>query len=126
MFRIWIKGSYAYLIIQEIVEEQKLKTKTPSPRLKTPSPRLKRVLKPKGLLFFRVNSVKDVNYGAGEGKEIEPHLYETDDGRLKRFFDLNDIQKFFANWDKLYIHEEVMSRYGAEKVLWRGALKVNK
>lgn len=87
---------------------------------------IKRVLKPNGLLFFRVNSVKDVNHGAGEGKEIESHLYETADGRLKRFFDEKDIQKFFADWEKLYIHEEVMGRYGAEKVLWRGALKVNK
>ncbi len=87
---------------------------------------IKRVLKPNGLLFFRVNSVKDVNHGAGNGKEIEPHLYETDDGRYKRFFDSEDIKKFFSNWENLYIHEEVMVRYEAEKVLWRGALKVNK
>lgn len=87
---------------------------------------IKRVLKPNGLLFFRVNSVKDVNHGAGEGTEIEPHLYETADGRYKRFFDAEDIKKFFSDWENLYIHEEVMGRYGAEKVLWRGALKVNK
>ena len=77
-------------------------------------------------MLFRVNSVKDVNHGAGEGKEIESHLYETADGRLKRFFDEKDIQKFFSEWEKLYIHEEKMGRYGTEKVLWRGALKVNK
>ena len=53
-------------------------------------------------MFFRVNSVKDVNHGAGEGKEIESHLYETADGRLKRFFDEKDIQKFFADWENLY------------------------
>lgn len=87
---------------------------------------IKRVLKPNGLLLFRVNSVKDVNHGAGEGKEIEPHLYETTDGRYKRFFDEEDIKKFFSDWKNLYIHEEVMGRYSAEKVLWRGALKVNK
>lgn len=44
---------------------------------------IKRVLKPNGLLFFRVNSVKDVNHGGGEGKEIETYFYETDDGRYK-------------------------------------------
>ncbi len=87
---------------------------------------IKRVLKPNGLLFFRVNSVKDVNHGAGKGKEIEPHLYETDDGRYKRFFDSEDIKKFFYDWENLYLHEEVMKRYEAEKVLWRGAFKVNK
>lgn len=31
---------------------------------------MKRVLKPNGILLFRVNSVKDVNHGAGEGTEI--------------------------------------------------------
>ena len=87
---------------------------------------IKRVLSPNGLLFFRVNSINDVNYGAREGKEIESHLYETGDGRYKRFFDEKDIATFFANWEKLYIHEEKLGRYGAEKVLWRGALKVNK
>ena len=85
---------------------------------------IKRVLKPNGLLFFRVNSINDVNYGAREGKEIESHLYETADGRYKRFFDEKDIASFFANWEKLYIHEEKIGRYGAEKVLWRGAFQV--
>lgn len=87
---------------------------------------IKRVLKPNGLLLFRVNSVKDVNHGAGEGKEIETHLYETEDGRQKRFFDEQDIKKFFDEWENLYMHEEIMGRYGMEKVLWRCAVKVNK
>ncbi len=87
---------------------------------------LKRVLKPDGILIIRVNSVKDVNHGAGEGKEIEPHLYETEDGRYKRFFDEADVKKFFANWEELYLHEETMGRYEKEKVLWKGAFKVVK
>lgn len=87
---------------------------------------IKRVLKPNGLLLFRVNSVKDVNYGAGKGREIETHLYETEDGRYKRFFDKEDIKKFFLGWVKLYIHEEIMKRYEMEKVLWRGKVKVRK
>lgn len=87
---------------------------------------IKRVLKPNGLLFLRVNSMKDVNFGAGQGKEIEPHLYETDDGRFKRFFDKVDIERFFSNWEKLYVHEETSGRYEYEKVLWKCALKVNK
>lgn len=87
---------------------------------------IKRVLKPNGLLFFRVNSVKDINSGAGQGKEIETHLYETNDGRYKRFFDEKDIDKFFLGWEKMYIHEETHGRYGYEKILWKGAVKVNK
>lgn len=87
---------------------------------------IKRVLKPNGLLLFRINSTKDVNSGAGQGKEIEAHLYETEDGRYKRFFDEKDIEKFFSDWEKIYIHEETHGRYGYEKILWKGALKVNK
>lgn len=87
---------------------------------------IKRVLKTDGILLFRVNSVRDFNHGAGEGKEIEPHLYETKDGRYKRFFDEEDFEKFFYNWEKLYLHEEMMGRYDLEKVLWKGAFKVNK
>ena len=87
---------------------------------------IKRVLKPNGLLLLRVNSVKDVNHGAGEGTEIEHHLYETEDGRYKRFFDEEDFQKFFSDWEVLYLHEETMGRYEKEKVLWKGAFKVLK
>ena len=87
---------------------------------------IKRVLNPNGLLLLRVNSVKDVNHGAGKGKKIENHLYETEYGTYKRFFDEKDFDKFFVNWDKIYLHEETMDRYDLEKVLWKGAFKVNK
>ena len=87
---------------------------------------IKRVLKPNGLLLFRVNSIKDVKHGAGKGKQIEEHLYKMKDGRAKRFFDIRDIQKFFSDWEKLYIHEEIMERYEKEKVLWKGAVRVCK
>lgn len=87
---------------------------------------IKRVLKPNGVILFRVNSVRDVNHGAGEGTEIEKHLYETEDGRYKRFFDDEDFKKFFDKWEKLFLHEETMGRYKKEKILWRGAFRVNK
>lgn len=87
---------------------------------------IKRVLKPNGILLYRVNSVKDVNHGARQGKEVENHLYETTDGRLKRFFDEKDIKEYFAGWESLYLHEETMGRYKKEKILWKGAVKVNK
>lgn len=87
---------------------------------------MKRVLKPGGMLLLRVNSIKDVNHGAGEGTEIEPHLYQTDDGRYKRFFDGEDFDKFFSDWKKIYLHEEVMERYTLQKILWKAALQVEK
>ncbi len=80
---------------------------------------IKRVLKPNGLLFFRVNSVLDKNYGAGQGTEIEKHLYATEDGRQKRFFDKNDIKTFWQAWHLIFCKEENMHRYELNKILWR-------
>ena len=80
---------------------------------------LKRILVNNGSLMLRVNSINDVNHGAGEGLEIEPHLYETSDKRLKRFFDENDIKYFFKDFDIEYLNEEIMTRYNSEKRLYR-------
>ena len=66
---------------------------------------LKRILVNNGSLMLRVNSINDVNHGAGEGLEIEPHLYETSDKRLKRFFDENDIKYFFKDFDIEYLNK---------------------
>lgn len=87
---------------------------------------IKRVLKPNGVLFFRVNSVKDINYGAGKGVQIEPNFYKIEDGSYKRFFNAEDIDKFFEGWEKLYVHEETMKRYGGEKICYRGAMQAKK
>lgn len=80
---------------------------------------IKRILKPNGFLFFRVNSVLDKNHGAGQGTEIEKHLYATEDGRQKRFFDKNDIETFWQAWNLIDCKEENMDRYELTKVLWR-------
>lgn len=68
-----------------------------------------------GHLILRVNTVNDVNHGAGQGKEIEPHLYETKEGMIKRFFDNNDMKHFFKMFDIVYCKEEKMLRYSEEK-----------
>ena len=85
---------------------------------------IKRILKPGGLLFARVNSVNDVNHGAGKGYQKERHLYVTNDNRYKRFFDEQDIAFFFSEWNKVYVNEERMTRYQEEKVLWRIVMRV--
>ncbi len=85
---------------------------------------IKRVLRPNGMLLFRVNSVRDVNHGAGKGRAVEHHLYETDDGGYKRFFDAHDIEKFWGDWDQVYLQEETMHRYELDKILWKGAVRV--
>ncbi len=76
---------------------------------------IKRVLTRNGHMLCRVNSINDVNYGAGVGFEVEPHLYMTEDGRYKRFFDYKDIYDFFSVFNIKYVREEDMKRYTLNK-----------
>ena len=88
---------------------------------------IERILCKNGYLMIRVNSINDVNHGAGKGLEIEKHLYQTEDGRLKRFFDENDIREIFKDFNIIYLKEEVMTRYKKDKVLYRVCLQnINK
>lgn len=82
-----------------------------------------RILKPEGHLIFRVNSVNDVNFGAGRGREIERNLYQTSDGRLKRFFDEEDIKLFFNKFVIEYVQEKSMGRYRLEKKAYECCVK---
>ena len=84
---------------------------------------IERILCKNGYLMIRVNSINDVNHGAGKGLEIEKHLYQTEDGRLKRFFDENDIREIFKDFNIIYLKEEVMTRYKKDKVLYRVCLQ---
>lgn len=84
---------------------------------------IKRVLIQNGHLILRVNSINDINYGAGKGKEIEHHLYLTDNNLLKRFFDKDDILYFFADFDIEYIQEETITRFSKDKKAYNVCLK---
>lgn len=84
---------------------------------------IKRILVSNGHVIFRVNSINDINHGAGQGKEAEHHLYETKDKRLKRFFDEEDIKYFFRDFYIDYLNEEIMTRYKLEKKLFKGCVK---
>lgn len=83
---------------------------------------IKRVLKEDGFLLVRVNSVKDTNYGAGKGIEIEKNYYNID-GNLKRFFDKEHLEKLFIDWEIKYINEYELHRYTKSKMLWEIAVK---
>ncbi|GAA3409442.1 class I SAM-dependent methyltransferase [Paenibacillus hodogayensis] len=83
-----------------------------------------RVLKPRGVLLARFNSVGDVHYGAGLGVELEPNYYEHD-GRRKRFFDEGDLLRLFADWEIKALRETDLHRYGKPKRCWElAAVKV--
>lgn len=87
---------------------------------------IRRILKNRGHLLFRVNSVNDLNHGAGQGVEVEPNLYMTSDGRYKRFFSSSDIYQMFNMFDVNYLREEPMKRYKLEKQTFIGRARNNK
>lgn len=78
-----------------------------------------RILVPGGHLILRVNSINDVNHGAGQGEEIEHHLFETIGKTIKRFFDEEDVREYFKDFNIEYLNEEIMTRYKLEKRLYR-------
>lgn len=83
---------------------------------------IRRLLRPGSPFLFRVNATDDVNHGALEGIEIEPHFRSTRSvhGRdLKRFFDEPDIR---AAVDGLFAIEHLahrtIHRYESPKQCW--------
>jgi len=75
-----------------------------------------------GHLLCRVNSVRDTNHGAGQGRRIEKNYYEVQ-GRLKRFFDGDCLEELFKDWSIEFMHEAPLYRYGKDKILWELAVK---
>lgn len=75
---------------------------------------IKRVLKADGYIIGRVNSINDINYGAGNGEEIEKNFYLTEEG-YKRFFKKEDIYYYFSDFKIKVCTEATIKKYIAEK-----------
>lgn len=86
---------------------------------------VKRVLTAHGILLARVNSLNDINYGAGLGEKIEDNYYYVD-GYNKRFFTLEDAQKFFSIVGEVTVTSAQMLRYSKPKELLEISVIVNK
>jgi SAM-dependent methyltransferase len=78
---------------------------------------IERVLMNEGHLICRVNSTKDINYGAGQGIKIEDNFYDIE-GKLKRFFNEEQLRELFKDWDIQYIKESEINRYKKNKIAW--------
>ncbi len=75
-----------------------------------------------GFLLARLNSTRDVNYGATGHPQVEPGLFLVD-GELKRFFDRPAVERLFAvGWAVRAIEERTIVRQ-ANKVLWEVVLE---
>lgn len=81
-----------------------------------------RVLEDDGVLICRVNSTKDVNYGAGQGILIEKNYYDIN-GNLKRFFDEEHLCELFDDWEILNMEEKEINRFSHKKVAWEIAVR---
>ena len=77
----------------------------------------KRILKPGGHIFARVNSDRDINHGAGEGIEVERGYYNQN-GHYKRFFNLEMVHRFFTGWEELSVSEKATNHYIKDKYLF--------
>jgi SAM-dependent methyltransferase len=86
--------------------------------------RIKQVLVPGGVLLCRLNSTRDVNFGAKGHREIERNYYMVH-GQTKRFFDQGDVQRLFSDWEPLSLVEKVTHRFGMPKTAWEIAVGVN-
>lgn len=77
---------------------------------------LKNILTTGGYLLARVNSTADINHGAGQGEKIEENFYYVE-GYNKRFFTIDDANKFFSKIGNVEIKEAEMLRYSKPKQL---------
>lgn len=88
---------------------------------------IKRILKNNGVLLSRVASVNDFNFGAGVGEQLERNYYFEGD-YTKRFFDFEDVNKYFGIIGSVETEETQMIRnedeYSKPKILYK--IKVGK
>lgn len=88
---------------------------------------IKRILNNNGILLSRVASVNDFNFGAGVGEELERNYYFEGD-YTKRFFDFEDINKYFGIIGSVEAEKTQMTRneneYLKPKILYK--VKVEK
>ena len=86
---------------------------------------IKRILKPNGYLFFRVNSTNSTEYKKiidRRDEEIESNLFFSKNME-KRFFNENDINKYFKDFKIISLKEENMARWCPDKIIWKCAVQ---
>ena len=86
---------------------------------------LKRILNKNGKLILKVNSVKEFENGHNKGKEIEENFYELNNMK-KRFFNEEEIKKFFKEWNVVNMLETEMIKYYKPKVALECLIEVIK
>lgn len=87
---------------------------------------IKRILKQNEILLARVASINDINFGAGVGEKLEKNYY-FEGAYNKRFFDLEDVNKYFGIIGNVEAEETQMTRneleYSKPKRLYKIKVK---
>lgn len=83
---------------------------------------VKRLLRPRGLLLYRMNSVNDPECGTGQGDLLDPDYY-LQNGVRRRYFSITSCRSTFKGWEELLLEEKPVHRYDKTKVLCEGLLR---
>ncbi|MFC7514831.1 class I SAM-dependent methyltransferase [Herbaspirillum sp. GCM10030257] len=76
-----------------------------------------------GILLCRLNSTRDVHYGAVGHEQVGQNYYLVD-GFPKRFFDRESVDLLFAHgWERISTEELSIARYEKPKIVWEVILR---
>ena len=81
-----------------------------------------RLLRPRGLLLYRVNSVHDPNFQTGQIDMLEQDLL-LQDGIRRRYFSIETCRETFQGWEEILLEEKTVDAYGKPKTLCDGLLR---
>lgn len=85
---------------------------------------MKRILKPNGVLLFRVNSVDDFNFIEDKSVSLDDYfIWQPNWKKSSRLFDEMSIQYFFSDWKIEKLQKEKMMRYELEKIVYNCAVR---
>lgn len=88
---------------------------------------IRRCLTDDGLLLCRLNSTRDIHFGALGSPAVDPAEekdYYRVGNRRKRFFDEQAVTRLFTDgWAFVSLEEKTIARYRRPKVVWEAALR---
>ena len=84
---------------------------------------IKRILKPNGVLLFRVNSIHDDKYILNSTEIAQDFIWQEKWKKSRRLFQEKSIRDFFSDWKIEKVKEEKMLRYEFTKIVWNCATR---
>ena len=73
-----------------------------------------RILKDNGIFIGTVNSIKALEFIKDHAIELENHYYQSNDRKI-RLFDMNDIDYYFKDFNKILVKERIIKRFDERK-----------